>query len=159
MYGRAIAILAAIPAIGSVATGCGASESSESSDSSTPPLTKAAFVKQGDAICEKVPSRYQARLKPLTKEQKQKSTPRKAAEEEANLKAAVPPLQTASAELGELSAPKGDDQQAEAIVAALEKGVDGLEESPGSELSGPKSPLAAFQKLTKEYGFKVCSRL
>jgi hypothetical protein len=156
VYGRAIAILAATLAIGPVAMGCGASESS---DSSTPPLTKAAFVKQGDAICEKVPKRYRARLKAVTKEQEQKSKPPKAAKEESNLKAAVPPLHTASAELDQLSAPTGDEQEAEAIVAALEKGADGLEESPGSELSGPKSPLAAFQRLTKEYGFKVCSEL
>jgi hypothetical protein len=152
VFGRAISILAAVLAIGSVATGCGSS-----GDSSGPPLTKAAFVKKGDAICEKVPSRYQARLKALPKPQKSKSP--KAAEEEGNLKAAVPPLRTASAEFEELSAPKGDEQQAEAIVAALEKGADGLEESPGSELSGTKSPLAAFQRLTKEYGFKVCSEL
>ena len=144
-------MLAAVLAIGSVAMGCGAS------DSSTPPLTKAAFVKQGDAICEKVPNRYQARLKTLPKPQKSKSP--KATKEEENLKAAVPPLRTASTELEELSPPTGDEQEAEAIVAAMEKGANGIEEEPGSELSGPKSPLAAFQKLTKEYGFKVCSGL
>jgi hypothetical protein len=151
VYGQTIAILATILAIGSVAMGCG------TSDSSTPPLTKAAFVKQGDAICEKVPSRYQARLKALPKPRKSKSP--KAAKEEENLKAAVPPLRTASTEFEGLSPPTGDEQKAEAIVAALEKGADGIEASPGSELGGPKSPLAPFATLTKEYGFKVCSGL
>jgi hypothetical protein len=154
VHGRAIAVLAAVLAIGSVAMGCGGSESSD-----TPPLTKAAFVKKGDAICEKVPNRYQARVKALPKEQKQKSMPPKAAEEEANLKAAVPPLRTASTEFEELSPPTCDEQKAEAIVAALEEGADGIEAEPGSKLTGPKSPLAPFQKLTKEYGFKFCSEL
>ncbi len=152
MYGRAISVLAAVLAIGSVAMGCGSS-----SDSSAPPLTKAAFIKQGDAICEKVPNRYQARLKTLPKEQKSKSP--QAKKEEENLKAAVPPLRTATTELEGLSAPTGDEQQAEAIVAALEEGADGIEAKPGSELSGPKSPLGQFAKLSKEYGFKVCSQL
>ena len=152
MHGRAIAVFAAVLAIGSVAMGCGGSESSD-----TPPLTKAAFVKKGDAICKKVPNRYQARVKALPKQQKSKSP--KAAKEEENLKAAVPPLRTASTEFEELSPPTGDEQKAEAIVVALEQGADGIEAEPGSKLTGPKSPLAPFQKLTKEYGFKVCSGL
>jgi hypothetical protein len=139
-------------AIGSVAMGCGGS-----GDSGSPPLTKAAFVKRGDAICENVPNRYQARLKALPKQPKSKSP--EAVKEEENLKAAVPPLRTASGEFEELSPPAGDEQKAEAIVAALEKGADGIEAEPGSELTGPKSPLAEFQKLTKEYGFKFCSEL
>jgi len=152
VYGRAIAILTAILAIGLVATGCGSSGAS-----SSPPLTKAGFIKKGDAICEKVPNRYQARLKSLPKNQKSKSP--QAAKEEEGLKAAVPPLRTATTELEELSAPTGDEQQAEAIVAALEKGADGIEASPGSELSGPKPPMAKFQKLTKKYGLKACGQL
>ena len=152
MHGRAISAIAAVLAIGSVAMGCGSS-----SDSSAAPLTKAAFIKQGDAICEKVPTRYQARLKTLPKEQKSKSP--QAKKEEENLKAAVPPLRTATTELEGLSAPTGDEQQAEAIIVALEEGADGIEAKPQSELSGPKSPMAKFQKLTKEYGFKVCSGL
>lgn len=152
MHGRAIAVPAVVLAIGSVAMGCGGGESSD-----TPPLTKAALVKKGDAICEKVPNRYRARLKALPKPKKSKSP--KATKEEENLKAAVPPLRTASTELDELSPPAGDEQKTEAIVAALEKGADGIEASPGSELRGPKSPLAPFAKLTKEYGFKFCSEL
>lgn len=152
MHGRAIAVLAAVLAIGSVAMGCGSG-----SDSSGPPLTKAQFVKKGDAICEKVPNRYQARLKTLPKGKKSKSP--QAKKEEENLKAAVPPLRTATAELEGLNPPTKDEQQAEAIVAALEEGADGVEAKPTSELSGPKSPMAKFQKLTKEYGFKFCSQL
>jgi hypothetical protein len=141
-------------AIGSVAMGCGGS-----GDSGSPPLTKAAFIKRGDAICEQVPTRYLNRYNALKKKQKQKSLSAKAAKEEENLKSAVPPLHTASGEFEELSPPAGDEQKAETIVAALEKGADGIEAEPGSELTGPKSPLAEFQKLTKEYGFKFCSEL
>ena len=47
----------------------------------------------------------------------------------------------------------------EAIIAALEKAAEGLEKKPNSPLSGPKSPFAEFQKLTKAYGLAVCSQL
>jgi hypothetical protein len=147
---RVIVALAVALAIGSIATGCGLG------DSSDPAPTKAAFVKRGDAICEKIPSRYLNRYNDLREEQKGKSLPPKAAKEEQNLKSAVPPLRTATAEFEELGAPEGDEEQVEAIIAALEKGADGIEADPGSELSGPKSPLASFAKLTGENGLKAC---
>jgi hypothetical protein len=155
VFRRVLAVLVAVLAIGSIAVGCGSS--SDSSESSGPPLSKAAFVKQGDAICEKVPNRYQARLKTLPKEKKSQSP--QAEKEEENLKAAVPPLRTATTELEGLNLPTKDAQQAEAIVAALEEGADGVKAKPSSELSGSKSPMANFQKLTEKYGFKVCSQL
>jgi len=121
------------------------------------PLSKAAYVKQGDAICEKVPTRYSKTLTELEKEDK--ATGKKTSPAEANLKAAVPPLYTAAEELEGLTPPSGDEAKAEAIVAALESAAKGLEAKPTSELSGPKSPFAEFQKLTREYGFKGCSQL
>jgi hypothetical protein len=132
-------------------------KSGEESKSSGP-LTKAEFVKQGDAVCKKVPAGYQKSLQALEKEAKAAGKPKPSKAEE-NLKAAVPPLYTAVEELEALEPPSGEEQQAEAIVAALESAAKGLEANPTSELSGPKSPFAEFQKLTGEYGFKLCSQL
>jgi hypothetical protein len=119
------------------------------------PLSKAAYVKQGDAICEKVPLRFSQTLTTLEKESKGK----KLSPAEANLKAAVPPLYTAAEELEGLTPPSGQEAKAEAIIDALEGAAKGLEAKPTSELSGPKSPFAEFQKLSKEFGFKACSEL
>lgn len=134
--------------------GCGGSGSTDAgSSSSATPLTKAKFIKKGDEICGKVPPSYQAKLAKLEKE---KPKPTQA---ETNLKAAVPPLYIAAEELEELGPPSGDEQQIEAIIEALKSAVKGLEANPESELAGPKSPFAEFQKLTKKYGFKGCSQL
>lgn len=119
------------------------------------PLSKAAYVKQGDAICEKVPLRFSQTLTTLEKESKGK----KLSPAEANLKAAVPPLYTAAEELEGLTPPSGQEAKTEAIIDALEGAAKGLEAKPTSELSGPKSPFAEFQKLSKEFGFKACSEL
>ncbi|MDX6601134.1 MAG: hypothetical protein QOF13_336 [Solirubrobacterales bacterium] len=131
-------------------------EASDGADSA--PLTKAQFIKQGDAVCNQVPVRYNQLLQEFEKEAKAQGDP-KPSTAEANLKAAVPPLPEAAEELEGLSPPAGDEQKAEAIVAALEAAAAGLEAKPTSELSGPESPFAEFQKLTKEYGFKFCNQL
>ncbi len=120
-----------------------------------PSSEKAALVKAGDEICSTVPQNYAAKLKALEK----KNGGKKPSTKETNLKAAVPPLYTAIEEFEELSAPSGEEAKLAAIVAALEAAAEGLEAKPTSELSGPKSPFAEFQKLTGEYGFKVCSQL
>lgn len=119
------------------------------------PLTKAEFVKQGDEICKAIPAAYQEKLQALQKESKGKKLT-KAEEAE---KAAVPPLYTAAEELEALEPPSGEEQKVEAMIDALEAAAKGVEKEPTAELSGPKSPFAEFQKLTREYGFKFCSQL
>ena len=154
----AIFIAALLAAV--LVAGCGGSSGSGSSSSgketSGSPLTKAAFIKKGDTICSKVPIRYHKTLEALEKEAK-KGT--KLTKSEETVKAAVPPLYEVAEELKKLSPPKGEEQTVEAIIVSLEKGAKGLEEKPESELQGPKSPLAEFQKLAGSYGFEFCSSL
>jgi hypothetical protein len=117
-------------------------------------LTKAELIKQGDAICTQVPEEFTKNQEALSKKSKAKLT-----QEETNLKAAVPPLYVAAERMEALVPPSGDEAEVEAIIAALESAAKGLEAKPKSELSGPKSPFAEFQKLTKAYGFQTCSAL
>lgn len=121
------------------------------------PTKKAEFIKSGDAICEKVPRRYQAKLKGLEKELK--SLPKKKKEEEETLQAALPPLRIASEEFQDLGAPQGEEDKAVEIVELLEAGADGLEKEPKAPLSGPGSPFEEFSKVTEKYGFKFCTGL
>jgi hypothetical protein len=157
----AAAMVAAIAGCGgggaadSAAKATGADSSANAA--SSPPDTKAEFIKRGDTICAKVPKNYREMLSALEKKNKAKKeeTPK----DEATLKAEVPPLHTAVKEFEELGSPSGGEHEAEQIIASLETAAAGLEAKPGSELAGPKSPFAEFQKLTKEYGFKLCSAL
>jgi hypothetical protein len=142
---------------GDSSTSGDSSSGAEAADSGKP-LTKAEFIKRGDAICEAVPQEYSKKLSALEEEAKKSKKP-KPSKTESNLNAAVPPLYAAIEALEELAPPQGDEQEAAAIVAALKSAAKGLEEKPESELLGPKSPFAEFQKLTKAYGFKLCSQL
>lgn len=138
---------------GEAEEGKGGKEGKEGEEKASP--EKAALIKEGDEVCSKVPQNYANKLKALEK----KNGGKKPSTKETNLKAAVPPLYTAIGEFEKLSAPSGEEETLAAIIAALEAAAKGLEAKPESELSGPKSPFAEFQKLTGEYGFQVCSQL
>lgn len=125
------------------------------SGSSGKPLTKAEFISKSNAICQEVPKNFSAKLTTLEKENGSKKPPK--AEE--NLKAAVPPLYTAIQELEALTPPKGEEEMAEEVIAALEVAAKGLEEKPTSELAGPKSPFNEFQEVSKKYGLTSCTGL
>lgn len=120
------------------------------------PLTKKAFVKEAEAICRKIPTTYQERSEALAKSMKKGQEPTPA---ELKLKAAVPTDLLAAEELEALSPPTGDEQKVEAIIQSLKNAAKGLEEDPEAEFTGPKSPFAEWQKLTKEYGLSYCSQL
>ncbi|MGV1047470.1 MAG: hypothetical protein ACOYD4_02945 [Solirubrobacterales bacterium] len=118
------------------------------------PLTKKEFIAKGDAICGEIPAEYEVKRQEVIK-----AAPKKATTEEINLKAAVPPIFTAVEAMEELTPPKGEEAEVEAIIAALEAAGKGLEEEPTAPLVGPKSPYAEFQELTKAYGLNFCSQL
>ncbi|HEV7562996.1 MAG TPA: hypothetical protein VGO24_05795 [Solirubrobacterales bacterium] len=124
------------------------------SGSNAKPLTKKEFITKGDAICAEIPPEYEAKRQQLILKSKNKATT-----SEINLKAAVPPIYVAVENMEKLGPPTGEEAEVEAIIAALEAAGKGLEKEPSAPLTGPKSPYAEFQKLTKEYGFKFCNEL
>jgi len=152
----AVAILGTACGSGGSGTG-GATESAGASSSEPAQIAEATpgkkqYVKKGDAICEEVPTRYNALLAKLP--EKQQENPKVTVP-----KAAVPPLWEAVDEFAALGAPSGDEEKAEAIVVALENAAKGLEKEPEGGLSGPESSFAEFNKLTKKYGFETCAQL
>ncbi|HEX2391610.1 MAG TPA: hypothetical protein VHI77_01690 [Solirubrobacterales bacterium] len=120
------------------------------------PLTKTEFIAEGDGICNNVTTEYQLKAIELKEEQPKGEEP---TQTEVNLKAAVPPLYVAVKEFEALTPPKGKEKEAEAVIAALEDAAKGLEAEPESELTGPKSPFAEFQKLAQQFGFQFCPEL
>jgi hypothetical protein len=119
------------------------------------PLTKAEFITQGDLICGEIPKEYEKTRQELLKgPEKTKATPAKI-----NEVAAIPPISVAIVKFEELNPPKGEEDEAEAIIDALAAAGEGLEKEPGAPLVGPESPYSEFQKLTNAYGFKFCNQL
>lgn len=149
-----IAVLAAVAAILMIVVGCGGGDDS-SSDSSS--ITKAQFVKQADAICEKGNKENEAEFEEFAKENglSEKKEPTKAQQEEAISEIVAPSVQKQIEEIDALGAPEGDEKQIEAMVAAVEEGVEEIESDPTTLLEG-KNPLGKGSKLAKEYGLKAC---
>ena len=131
-------------------------EEGKEGEKEKPSPEKAALIKEGDKICSKAsPPATTKKLQALEK----KNGGKKPSTKETNLKAAVPPLYTAIEEFEALTAPSGEEAELEAVISSLEAAAKGLEEKPESELTGPKSPFAEFQKVTGEYGMQVCRQL
>jgi hypothetical protein len=138
---------------GALAVGCGGSSS----------LSKAEFIKQGDAICLKGNKKKGAALeafllksgagpnKPLTLKQAAYET----------TKVLMPPIQAMAEELNELGAPAGEEAKVEAITDGVEKAVTASDDEAEAWLKNGKigqynDPFEDVAKLSAGYGFKNC---
>src|SRR6476469_8714375 len=92
-------------------------------------LTKAQFVRQGNAICK---SQTEAREKILSaalkRAEKQKAFTK--AEKEEAIVELMGPYEEMTAELKDLGAPQGDEKQVEAITEAMEEAAAEVEKNP-----------------------------
>jgi basic membrane lipoprotein Med (substrate-binding protein (PBP1-ABC) superfamily) len=151
---KLIAVLAAAAAILLIVAGCGGGSDSSSESSS---ITKAQFIKQADAICAKGNKENEAEFEKFAKEKglSEKKEPTKAQQEEAISEIVGPGVQKQIEEIDALGAPEGDEGKIEAMIDAVEEGVEEIEENPAALVEG-KNPLAKGSKLAKEYGLKTC---
>jgi hypothetical protein len=117
------------------------------------PLSKPEFKNRINEICIQVPPTYEEELKKAEKGGKKLSPAEK------TLKAAVPPIYAAVEQMESVKPPPGEEKKLEEVIDAMEAAAKGLEAEPKSKLSGPGSPFAEFQALTKKYGFETCSGL
>lgn len=120
-----------------VAVGCGGGD-----DSTTSSLTKAQFIKQADAICKKADA---ARLKALSET---------TGSQLEVLSAAMQPIQKQAEEIAALGAPSGDDEEIDAIVTEMEKGVEQAEKGGNANI---EKAFVKVDQLSGQYGFKVCA--
>jgi hypothetical protein len=132
--------------------GCGGGD--ETTDE-TVTLTKAEFIKQGDAICKKGNDQSEKEAEEFAEEND--FTLEKASDdqlEEAVSEVLVPSLNQQAEEIDALGAPEGDEEQVEELVVSLENAADEIEDKPGLVFEG--EVLEEPEKLAQDYGFKVC---
>jgi hypothetical protein len=151
-----------------VAGGCGGGDSStgstnagsvssadgEPADSGAVALTKAQFIKRGDAICAQADKEQTTNVAAYVK--KHPNSESKAGQIQLVLVAGLPPLRVEWEELAALNPPASDEAEVEAIVDGIKLATAKAEEDPASVLVSP-SPYAQVGKLAGKYGFKVCS--
>jgi hypothetical protein len=147
----AIAVALALAAL--VVAGCGGG-----SDSSTSTVTvsKAAFIKEADAVCKKGTERMQLAILRFLKQHKDVKRPNKAQSEVLVATAIVPSVKTELKELKKLDAPEGDEERVNAIISALEEGLEIAEDNPEAVVGSSDAVFGISGRLAGEYGAEVC---
>lgn len=145
--------LAAILVIGPVACGGDDGESTRSQ------LTKAAFIKQADEICEETNDEYLAAYKGFAKANgiNASNLPTPAQADEITEKLYIPMMARRVAALEKLGLPAGSEKQAKAILSAMEDGIATASGDIGSVTRGSTDVFGKAKLLSRRYGLKVCS--
>jgi hypothetical protein len=141
--------------------GSGGQKGGSSGKSATPSggLSKAEFVKQANAICEKRKKQSLKKMAAYVKQHKGGSgQPNPALLVKAVKAVFIPGVETQIEEIRALGAPPGDEAKVEAFLASLEDGVDAVSEaSGGSAVTGFGKSFKRSAKLAREYGLAGCA--
>ena len=149
-----IAIAVALTVAALVVTGCGGR--SDSSSTATGSISKAAFIKKADAVCQKGTERMQRAILVFLKQHKDVQRPNKAQSEKLVGTAIVPSVKTELEELKALDAPEGDEERVDAIISALEEGLETAEDNPEAVVASSDAVFGISGRLAGEYGAEVC---
>jgi hypothetical protein len=151
---RLIAMMAGAAATAVIAAGCGSSGDSTSS------LTKAEFIKQGDAICKKGNKEIEEGFESFAKQNDipQNQEPSKAEGKELVETVLVPSVSSQSEELRALAAPSGDEAEITAMLDSLDEGLEEAEEDPEALFGAKSDPFGPANQKAAQYGLKVCGQ-
>ena len=151
MVVRAV-MLAAILAMVLVATGCGSSKN-KSAASAKPALTKAEFLKKGNAICKR--GNQQINKAARTLFPNKKARPSQAQLKKFATGTLIPSVQRQINGVKALGAPKGDEAKVRAIVTSAQAALDQGKKDP-LRLVSKHDPFTKSDKLAKAYGLTAC---
>src|SRR5262249_31013499 len=128
---RPFALLACLVPFSLIAAGCGSSDNTETT-ATTAALTKAQFLKQGNAICaegnKEINKNFEAFFKKTNL--KKNEEPSKAQKEEAAETILIPAIRKDVEGIKALGAPEGEEEQVEEIIDAAEEALETLESEP-----------------------------
>ena len=147
---RLIALIGTGLAIALVAAGCG-------DDSSTTALTKAEFVKQGNAICKAGNEEIDREFEKFAEDNKlgKNKPPTNAQLEEAAEEFLLPSVSRQIDEVRALGAPEGQEEAVEAFLDNAEAEVEEIEEDPGK--ISESSLFAEVNKEGRALGLTACA--
>jgi hypothetical protein len=146
---RPIALLAALVAIALIAAGCGSSDDES--------LSKAEYIKQGDALCDKGGAQIQKDVEAYAKENdiSLKAEPSEEELTEISENVVIPGVRDQLDGLRGLGTPAEDEELANEVLDELEAGIEAGEEDPNAFVTEGNS-LAKANELAGEFGFEEC---
>ena len=151
-----IALIAAVVAITMLVAGCGGGSDASSGGS----ISKEEFIAKADAICKKGNKRMEAELfKFLRKSRSGGSLTKPSVEDNEKfiVTVLIPSLKQEISELKELGVPEGDEEKVDAMIAALEEGLETAEDDPETVAAGTADIVFGIaSRLAGEYGIETC---
>jgi hypothetical protein len=140
-----------------IAAGCGSSDDSTDSTSSSS-LTKAEFLKQGNAICAKGEKELNEEFEKFAEEENlsENKQPTKAQLTKATEEVFLPIIKEQVEGIRDLGAPSGEEEQVDEVVTAAEEALEKGEEDPASLANEKEDPFADANKLANDYGLTKC---
>jgi hypothetical protein len=144
--------VAATLTVGLVLVACGSSNDN-STTSTTAALSKAAFLKQGNAICKKGNQQINAAAHKAFPKGSGKPTQAEKTKFAAIL---IPTVQTEIDGVNGLGAPTGDEAKVKAIVVSAQAALDKVKADPSILFQNSTDPFAKSNKLTNAYGLTTC---
>jgi hypothetical protein len=141
----------AILSVGLVLAACGSS--SNNSTSTTAALTKAEFLKQGNAICAKGNKATNKLGNQIFPSKNAKPTQAQKTQFE---NALITNIQGQINGVKALGAPAGDSAKVDAIVNSAQAALDKIKKDPSILFTSKTDPFAAANKLTTAYGLTAC---
>jgi CRISPR/Cas system-associated endoribonuclease Cas2 len=151
--GRGTCVVVALVITLAVA-GCGGSSDSSSSTGS---ISKEKFVAKADAICKKGTERLQKAIFAALKNPRNLSKVSKAEQIKIVTTAMVPNVSQEAKELRALGVPDGDEEKVDAMITALEEGVETAERDPQAVTQSSDAVFGISSRIAAEYGLKACS--
>jgi hypothetical protein len=150
--GRGTCVVVAM-LIALAAAGCGGSSDSSSSTGS---ISKEKFVAKADAICKKGTERMQAAIFAVLKHPRNLTKVSKAEQEKIVATAMVPSVSREVKELRALPIPEGDEDKVDAMITALEEGVETAERDPEAVTKSSDAVFGISSRIAGEYGLEAC---
>ena len=146
--------LAAILVVAPAAAGCGSSKKSSSTTTSTPAISKAAFLKRGNAICRKGNREIGTAARSLFPRNRR---PSKAELNRFATKTLIPSVQREINGIRALGAPPGDKARVDAVLSSAQSALNKGKRRPALLTTNGPGPFKRANSLARSYGLKACA--
>lgn len=139
--------------------GCGSSGDSTSTQTGPETLTHKQYARRAQAYCHRDYLRQAKAMEKFRKARGISRAPTQAQREQVNTAVVLGFVERRIAFLKSLPVPKGDEKEIQAIIKAMESGLEESRKNPAS-LAKPydPEPFLENRELTGKYGFWLCGQ-
>jgi hypothetical protein len=148
--GRGAFVAAMVIAL--VVAGCGGGDSSTTAGS----ISKEEFIAKANAICKKGTARLQKAIFAALKNPRNLTKVSEAEQIKIVTTAMVPNISREAKELRALGVPEGDEEKVDAMISALEEGVETAEQDPQAVTKSSDVVFGISSRIAGEYGLTAC---